>query len=198
MRIPTEHFRNVPLVLISPSLLSSPAGSSTPSPSHHQYLHAGQHSSSTGNILDDTFPTSLIERLLRSESERKARNSVGSAPSSPKHQRSNMSTPGLLVHQAPPEIAEAATAGQAVEALHDASSMTSSYPTTTAQHHQQRVHMDRVNGVYQQQRSGAPPPPAQANNKHISIMSRSMEGPRSLPANSPARTHSNSSTLDRR
>lgn len=31
-----------------------------------------------------------------------------------------------------------------------------------------------------------------------SIMSRSMEGPRSLPPQSPARPHSNNSTLDRR
>ena len=70
MRIPSEHFRNVPLVLISPSLLASPAGSSTPSPSHHaRYMH----SSSTGNILDETFPKSLIERLMGSEAERKVR-----------------------------------------------------------------------------------------------------------------------------
>jgi len=68
MRIPSEHFRNVPLVLISPSLLSSPASSSTPSPSHHAQQ---AHSSSTGNIMDDQFPKSLIERLLRSESDRK-------------------------------------------------------------------------------------------------------------------------------
>lgn len=70
MRIPSEHFRNVPLVLISPSLLSSPASSSTPSPSHHA-AHQAMHSSSTGNIMDDQFPKSLIERLLRSESDRK-------------------------------------------------------------------------------------------------------------------------------
>lgn len=70
MRIPSEHFRNVPLVLISPSLLSSPASSSTPSPSHHAQQ---AHSSSTGNIMDDQFPKSLIERLLRSESDRKVR-----------------------------------------------------------------------------------------------------------------------------
>lgn len=35
------------------------------------------------------------------------------------------------------------------------------------------------------------------DNPH-SIMSRSMEGPRSLPPQSPARSHSNSSTIDRR
>lgn len=37
-----------------------------------------------------------------------------------------------------------------------------------------------------------------ASNRNSSIMSRSMEGPRSLPPQSPARPHSNNSTLDRR
>lgn len=37
-----------------------------------------------------------------------------------------------------------------------------------------------------------------ANSNRNSIMSRSMEGPRSLPPQSPARPHSNNSTLDRR
>ncbi|XP_067623621.1 protein spire isoform X2 [Eurosta solidaginis] len=174
MRIPTEHFRNVPLVLISPSLLASPAGSSTPSPSHHAH-HT--HSSSTGNILDETFPKSLIERLLRSESERKTRNTVGSAPSSPKHQRSNMSTPGTT-HVITTRTGTCVT-GQAIEA-EDTSAMTSSYNSNIA------------NG------SGAQHNLYANNNKHINIMSRSMEGPRSLPANSPARAHSNSSTLDRK
>ncbi|XP_050321656.1 protein spire isoform X2 [Bactrocera neohumeralis] len=172
MRIPTEHFRNVPLVLISPSLLASPAGSSTPSPSHHAH-HT--HSSSTGNILDETFPKSLIERLLRSESERKTRNTVGSAPSSPKHQRSNTSTPGTN-HIMATRSGTCAT-GQAIEA-DDASAVTSSYNSNLANGSNSNMYAN--------------------NNKHINIMSRSMEGPRSLPANSPARAHSNSSTLDRK
>ncbi|XP_004530284.1 protein spire isoform X3 [Ceratitis capitata] len=172
MRIPTEHFRNVPLVLISPSLLASPAGSSTPSPSHHAH-HT--HSSSTGNILDETFPKSLIERLLRSESERKTRNTVGSAPSSPKHQRSNMSTPGTG-HVVSSRTGSSYVTSQAIEA-DDASAMTSSY---------NNANMTNGNSMYAN------------NNKHINLMSRSMEGPRSLPANSPARAHSNSSTLDRK
>ncbi|XP_037811327.1 protein spire isoform X2 [Lucilia sericata] len=194
MRIPSEHFRNVPLVLISPSLLASPAGSSTPSPSHHaRYVH----SSSTGNILDETFPKSLIERLMGSEAERKARNSVGSAPSSPKHQRSNMSTPGILAGGGGVDAA----AGQAVEAIHDTSAMTTSYTagTTTNYHHhpqqqlqQQQSSAMMANGGYSCKEN------QYANNRHFSIMSRSMEGPRSLPVHSPAsRPHSNSSTLDR-
>ncbi|XP_030383411.1 protein spire [Scaptodrosophila lebanonensis] len=173
MRIPSEHFRNVPLVLISPSLLSSPASSSTPSPSHHAAHQP--HSSSTGNIMDDQFPKSLIERLLRSESDRKTRCTVGSAPSSPKHQRSNMSTPGITMGPGA-AAAAAAAAGQAVEALHDQTSMSASYtapmrPTAMQQH----------------------------QSKHYNIMSRSMEGPRSLPVHSPAhRPLSNSSTLERK
>lgn len=68
MRIPSEHLRNVPLVLISPSLLASPAGSGTPSPMHHGRTI---HSSSTGNILDENFPKSLIERLMGAEIDSK-------------------------------------------------------------------------------------------------------------------------------
>ncbi|XP_070065185.1 protein spire isoform X1 [Drosophila virilis] len=174
MRIPSEHFRNVPLVLISPSLLSSPASSSTPSPSHHAAHHA--HSSSTGNIMDDQFPKSLIERLLRSESDRKTRSTVGSAPSSPKHQRSNMSTPGISVG---PGSAAAAATGQAVEALHDQASMSASYSGAM-----------RPSGVHQYQ---------QKQQHYNNAMSRSMEGPRSLPVHSPAhRPLSNSSTLERK
>lgn len=37
-----------------------------------------------------------------------------------------------------------------------------------------------------------------SSNRNSSIMSRSMEGPHSLPPHSPARPHSNNSTLDRR
>ncbi|KAH8249271.1 hypothetical protein KR032_008001 [Drosophila birchii] len=173
MRIPSEHFRNVPLVLISPSLLSSPASSSTPSPSHHAQQ---AHSSSTGNIMDDQFPKSLIERLLRSESDRKTRSTVGSAPSSPKHQRSNMSTPGISVGPGASSSAAAAP-GQAVEALHDQAAMSASYSAAM-----------RPSGVHQHQRQ-------QYNN----AMSRSMEGPRSLPVHSPAyRPLSNNSTLERK
>ncbi|XP_075153614.1 spire type actin nucleation factor isoform X2 [Haematobia irritans] len=222
MRIPSEHFRNVPLVLISPSLLASPAGSSTPSPSHHaRYVH----SSSTGNILDETFPKSLIERLMGSEAERKARNSVGSAPSSPKHQRSNMSTPGIMAGSGSGGAnVDVAAAGQAVEAIHDTSStMTTSYTAGTSisynqhpqysgyHHHQQQQHnthqtyhpqhhyasMAIANGI--QYHHGSGKENHATNNRHFSIMSRSMEGPRSLPVHSPAsRPHSNSSTLDRK
>ncbi|XP_017859813.1 PREDICTED: protein spire isoform X1 [Drosophila arizonae] len=175
MRIPSEHFRNVPLVLISPSLLSSPASSNTPSPSHHAHH---MHSSSTGNIMDDQFPKSLIERLLRSESDRKTRSTVGSAPSSPKHQRSNMSTPGISVGPGSAAAAAAAT-GQAVEALHDQASMSASYSGAT-----------RPSGVHQYH---------QKQQHYNNAMSRSMEGPRSLPVHSPAhRPLSNSSTLERK
>ncbi|XP_016942458.3 protein spire isoform X7 [Drosophila suzukii] len=173
MRIPSEHFRNVPLVLISPSLLSSPASSSTPSPSHHAQQ---AHSSSTGNIMDDQFPKSLIERLLRSESDRKTRSTVGSAPSSPKHQRSNMSTPGISVGPGASASSAAAT-GQAVEALHDQATMSASYSAAM-----------RPSGVHQQQKQ-----------HYNNAMSRSMEGPRSLPVHSPAyRPLSNNSTLERK
>nr|XP_017096986.2 protein spire isoform X2 [Drosophila bipectinata] len=171
MRIPSEHFRNVPLVLISPSLLSSPASSSTPSPSHHAHQ---AHSSSTGNIVDDQFPKSLIERLLRSESDRKTRSTVGSAPSSPKHQRSNMSTPGISVG---PGASAAHATGQAVEALHDQAAMSASYSAAM-----------RPSGVHQHQKQ-----------HYNNAMSRSMEGPRSLPVHSPAyRPLSNNSTLERK
>ncbi|XP_055916188.1 protein spire isoform X2 [Eupeodes corollae] len=166
MRIPTEHFRNVPVVLISPSLLSSPAGSSTPSPSHHAHINTAHTSTS---ILDESFPKSLIERLLRSESERKTRNSVGSAPSSPKHLRSNISTPG------------------SVAGPHE---MTKSMMTTAGADSSSNGAADGYNKENQQNGS--------ATNKNISIMSRSVEGPRSLPVSSPARPHSNSSTLDRK
>ncbi|KAH8413220.1 hypothetical protein KR009_008936 [Drosophila setifemur] len=172
MRIPSEHFRNVPLVLISPSLLSSPASSSTPSPSHHAQQ---AHSSSTGNIMDDQFPKSLIERLLRSESERKTRSTVGSAPSSPKHQRSNMSTPGISVGPGASSSAAGAT-GQAVEALHDQAVMSASYSGVM-----------RPSGIHHQK------------HHYNNAMSRSMEGPRSLPVHSPAyRPLSNNSTLERK
>lgn len=102
------------------------------------------------------------------------RSTVGSAPSSPKHQRSNMSTPGISVG---PGASAAHATGQAVEALHDQASMSASYSAAM-----------RPSGVHQQQKQ-------QYNN----AMSRSMEGPRSLPVHSPAyRPLSNNSTLERK
>ncbi|XP_055710366.1 protein spire isoform X3 [Phlebotomus papatasi] len=139
MRIPTEHFRNVPVMLLSPSLVSSPTASGAPSPSHYGHGSSG--------VDMESFPRSLMERLLRPESDRKTRNTVGSAPSSPKHQRSASSTPGSSI------VADAV-------------------PSTLK---------DPISAT-----------------RTSSIMSRSMEGPRSLPPQSPARPHSNSSTLDRR
>lgn len=65
MRIPTEHFSHVPVVALSPSLLNSPDE-------------------------DDTFPRALASRLGVPE----ARNSVGSAPSSPQLTRESASAPG--------------------------------------------------------------------------------------------------------
>ncbi|GAB0100143.1 Protein spire [Sergentomyia squamirostris] len=141
MRIPTEHFRNVPVMLLSPSLVSSPTTSGAPSPSHYGHGPSG--------VDMESFPRSLMERLLRPESDRKIRNTVGSAPSSPKHQRSTSSTPGSSIV---PETA---------------------VPTVLRD-------------------------PILSSTRSSSIMSRSMEGPRSLPPQSPARPHSNSSTLDRR
>lgn len=58
MRIPTEHFSNVPVQLLSPSLQSSPTVSNAPSPSHH------------GGV-DESFPRTLMERLLRTDVDRK-------------------------------------------------------------------------------------------------------------------------------
>lgn len=60
MRIPTEHFSNVPVQLLSPSLQNSPTVSNAPSPSHH------------GGI-DESFPRSLMERLLRTDVDRKVK-----------------------------------------------------------------------------------------------------------------------------
>ncbi|XP_062699864.1 protein spire isoform X2 [Aedes albopictus] len=158
MRIPTEHFRNVPVVLLSPSLMNSPCTSNTPSPSHHAHGGSGPHS-----LVDETFPRSLMERLLRPELERRTRNTVGSAPSSPKNLRSTSSTPGTSLQ------------GETL------SLPLSSQPVTSA---------TTTNGAKESTTS--------ANGSKCSIMSRSMEGPHSLPPQSPARPHSNSSTLDRR
>lgn len=62
MRIPTEHFSNVPVQLLSPSLANSPTISNAPSPSHHH-----------GGGIDESFPRSLMERLLRTDVDRKVR-----------------------------------------------------------------------------------------------------------------------------
>jgi spire-like protein len=59
MRIPTEHFANVPVQLLSPSLQNSPNASNAPSPCH--------------GAVDETFPRSLMERLLRPEHDRRVR-----------------------------------------------------------------------------------------------------------------------------
>lgn len=71
MRIPTEHFRNVPVVLLSPSLMNSPTGSQVSSPSHHAHHVGGGATSSSAANFDENFPRSLMERLLRPELERK-------------------------------------------------------------------------------------------------------------------------------
>ncbi|XP_060801458.1 protein spire isoform X2 [Amyelois transitella] len=60
MRIPTEHFAHVPVVLLSPSLLPSPE-----------------------DEAQSSFPRSLMSRLVSPEHTSMVENSVGSAPSSP-------------------------------------------------------------------------------------------------------------------
>lgn len=65
MRIPTEHFRNVPVVLLSPSLMTTPVTSTAPSPSHHAHLPPN------GSAFDEAFPRSLLERLMRTETQSK-------------------------------------------------------------------------------------------------------------------------------
>ncbi|XP_052864537.1 protein spire [Anopheles cruzii] len=167
MRIPTEHFRNVPVVLLSPSLMSSPCTSNTPSPSHH--AHGGGTGSGPTSMVDESFPRSLMERLLRPELDRKTRNTVGSAPSSPKNQRSASSTPGTSLH-----------GGETL-------SLSLSHHSSGVQHHH---HAAKEHAVA----SAA----AIVSAQKCSLMSRSMEGPNSLPPQSPARPHSNCSTLDRK
>lgn len=163
MRIPTEHFRNVPVVLLSPSLMNSPCTSNTPSPSHH-HAHGGG-GSGPHSLVDETFPRSLMERLLRPELDRKTRNTVGSAPSSPKNQRSASSTPGTSLHGGEPL----------------------SLPMTNGATNKDHQQHPSAGATAQQQ-----------HQKSLSLMTRSMEGPHSLPPQSPARPHSNNSTLDRR
>lgn len=90
MRIPTEHFGNVPVILLSPSLLNSPSTSGTSSPchmatasgSHHQHhnnnnnnpyqhYHTINSHSNYVNEMDATFPKTLMERLMRPENDMK-------------------------------------------------------------------------------------------------------------------------------
>ncbi|KFB49469.1 hypothetical protein ZHAS_00017633 [Anopheles sinensis] len=167
MRIPTEHFRNVPVVLLSPSLMNSPCTSNTPSPSHHAH---GTGSGPT-SMVDESFPRSLMERLLRPELDRKTRNTVGSAPSSPKNQRSASSTPGTSLH--------------GTETL----SLSLSHHVASANAAKDPVPVANGGAVVASSVSAA---------QRCSLMSRSMEGPNSLPPQSPARPHSNCSTLDRK
>nr|XP_040238646.2 protein spire isoform X1 [Anopheles coluzzii]XP_049465717.1 protein spire isoform X1 [Anopheles coluzzii]XP_049465718.1 protein spire isoform X1 [Anopheles coluzzii] len=168
MRIPTEHFRNVPVVLLSPSLMNSPCTSNTPSPSHHAHGTA----SGPTSMVDESFPRSLMERLLRPELDRKTRNTVGSAPSSPKNQRSASSTPGTSLH---------GTETLSLSLSHHVSS------SGGASNHCAKDVTVPASVIA-----------ASAAAQKCSLMSRSMEGPNSLPPQSPARPHSNCSTLDRK
>lgn len=65
MRIPREHFRHVPVVLLSPSILSSPAVSNVPSPIHHVQ--------GMGFGVEESFSRTLMERLIRPEMDHKVR-----------------------------------------------------------------------------------------------------------------------------
>ncbi|XP_059058138.1 protein spire-like [Achroia grisella] len=78
MRIPTEHFAHVPVVLLSPSLLPSPDDE--------------PHSS---------FPRSLMARLVSPEHASMVENSVGSAPSSPAAARRGAAGAGGAARSAP-------------------------------------------------------------------------------------------------
>lgn len=75
MRIPTEHFAHVPVVLLSPSLLPSPE-----------------------EEAQSSFPRSLMSRLVAPDHTSMVENSVGSAPSSPASTRRFAS---LSAHSAP-------------------------------------------------------------------------------------------------
>ncbi|KAJ6645771.1 Protein spire [Pseudolycoriella hygida] len=154
MRIPTEHFRNVPVVLLSPSLMSSPVTSTAPSPSHHAHLP----SNGSANVFDDAFPRSLLERLMRTETQAKSRQTIASVPSSP---RSSI-TPG-----------HGPANGSTNKMTCSMGGLIDSAPSNHG--------LDSVDST-----------------NRNSIMSRSMEGPHSLPPQSPARPYSNNSTLDRR
>lgn len=76
MRIPAEHFRNVPVVLLSPSLMNSPATPSSPSTSTRStppHQNSGRPTNGPSSMLEDSFPRTLMERLLRTESDAKVR-----------------------------------------------------------------------------------------------------------------------------
>lgn len=84
MRIPTEHFGNVPVILLSPSLLNSPSTSGTSSPCH-MATASGSHNNNNNNYQHyhtinthsnyvnemDAFPKTLMERLMRPENDKK-------------------------------------------------------------------------------------------------------------------------------
>lgn len=90
MRIPTEHFGNVPVVLLSPSLLNSPTTSGTSSPCHlasnamnHNYNNNNYHYHTLGGAGQshyvnemDAFPKTLMERLMRPETDQKVTDRV--------------------------------------------------------------------------------------------------------------------------
>lgn len=79
MRIPTEHFGNVPVILLSPSLLNSPSNSGTSSPCHlataaasvQQHNNNYQHYHTMNEM--DAFPKTLMERLMRPETDMKVK-----------------------------------------------------------------------------------------------------------------------------
>lgn len=81
MRIPTEHFGNVPVILLSPSLLNSPTTSGTSSPCHmatgqiHNNNYHYQTMTGHLNYVNemDAFPKTLMERLMRPENDLKVR-----------------------------------------------------------------------------------------------------------------------------
>ncbi|XP_026474853.1 protein spire-like [Ctenocephalides felis] len=82
MRIPTEHFRNVPVVLLSPSVCS-PCTSLPPT------APCSPHRNPAGMPMDDSFPRRLMARLLLPENERKFQDRIGSAPCSPNRGRNS-------------------------------------------------------------------------------------------------------------
>ena len=106
-----------------------------------------------------------------------SRNTVGSAPSSPKNQRSTSSTPSSTSQQNSLSLVNNGTVTNYNQQQHHSHAGPQATTMTTS------------NGILS----------AKDNcSLRDSLMSRSMEGPRSLPPQSPARPHSNSSTLDRR
>ncbi|XP_077295425.1 spire type actin nucleation factor [Arctopsyche grandis] len=143
MRIPTEHFSNVPVVLLSPSLMPSPE-----------------------DETNTSFPRSLMARLMSPETQTdRADNSVGSAPNSPLMQRSqasDMVRPAESALNSSPGIKLPQSCAQSAPGSRGGSSL---------------------GYVSEQQVSSL-----------NSIMTRSMEGPQSLPLSSGSPRH----TLDRR